>query len=185
MLLVLLRGENSRDISCAVVVRALIRCAINKYINAINIINIRDLRGGIMPTCFPDPRILHLPLINSVYQVLLIVFAYIYFVLVYGPRFMKDRPPYSLKTFIKLYNLVQITANVWLVCNVFGAGLLSRKLFCPVECDYTNSPTGMKVTTHAFSGKRTLFGKKCVPAVHKCGSERRRGARAFSFKRHV
>ncbi|EFN68090.1 hypothetical protein EAG_00269, partial [Camponotus floridanus] len=38
-------------------------------------------------------------LVESFYYVPLIIFAYLYFVLRCGPRFMKDRQPYSLKTF--------------------------------------------------------------------------------------
>lgn len=93
---------------------------------------------------FSDPRVVDLPLISSSYQVPLIIFAYLYFVLDCGPRFMKNRPPYSLKTFIKLYNIVQILANVWLIYDVIDAGLLTSKLVCPV-LDYSYDYIPMRV----------------------------------------
>lgn len=93
---------------------------------------------------FSDPRVVDLPLISSSYQVPLIIFAYLYFVLGCGPRFMKNRPPYSLKTFIKLYNIVQILANVWLIYDVIDAGLLTLKFVCPV-LDYSYDYIPMRV----------------------------------------
>ncbi|XP_039307523.1 elongation of very long chain fatty acids protein AAEL008004 isoform X1 [Solenopsis invicta] len=78
-----------------------------------------------------DPRIIDLPLVASSYQVPLIIFAYLYFVLGCGPKFMKNRPPYKLKTFIQLYNIIQILANVWQIYDIIEAGLFSIKLICP------------------------------------------------------
>ncbi|XP_039307526.1 elongation of very long chain fatty acids protein AAEL008004 isoform X2 [Solenopsis invicta] len=70
-----------------------------------------------------DPRIIDLPLVASSYQVPLIIFAYLYFVLGCGPKFMKNRPPYKLKTFIQLYNIIQILANVWQIYDIIEAGI--------------------------------------------------------------
>lgn len=83
-----------------------------------------------------------MPLIRSSYQVPLIIIAYLYFVLSCGPRFMKNRRPYSLKTFIKLYNIIQIIGNAWLVYDHIDAGLFTNSgLICPLildySCDYT------------------------------------------------
>lgn len=47
---------------------------------------------------------------------------YLLVVLYWGPRFMKDRRPYSLKTFIKIYNFCQIMANAWLVQRHLAIG---------------------------------------------------------------
>jgi len=92
-----------------------------------------------------DPRVADLPLIASSYHVPLIIFGYLYFVLGCGPRFMKNRPPYSLKTFIKLYNVVQIVANAWLIYDHIDAGLFSSKLICPV-LDYSYDYIPMRLT---------------------------------------
>ncbi|XP_018310182.1 elongation of very long chain fatty acids protein AAEL008004 [Mycetomoellerius zeteki] len=92
-----------------------------------------------------DPRVADLPLIASFYQVPFIIFAYLYFVLSYGPRFMKNRPPYSLKKFIKLYNIVQILINAWLIYDYLDSGLFSIKLMCPT-LDYSYNYIPMRIT---------------------------------------
>jgi len=96
-----------------------------------------------------DSRVADLPLIESSYQVPLIIFAYLYFVLVCGPRFMKNRPPYLLNTFMKLYNIVQIVINVWLIYDLFDAGLFSTKLVCPVF-DYSYDYFPMRLVKSAW-----------------------------------
>ncbi|XP_011634277.1 elongation of very long chain fatty acids protein 1-like isoform X2 [Pogonomyrmex barbatus] len=84
-----------------------------------------------------DPRVADLLFVASSYQVPLIIFAYLYFVLVCGPRFMKNKSPYSLETFMKLYNIVQIVGNGWLLYDCINVGLFSCKLICPVF-DYSS-----------------------------------------------
>ncbi|KAG7208152.1 hypothetical protein KM043_009719 [Ampulex compressa] len=58
-----------------------------------------------------DPKMQAMTLYGSIFWVPIIVFSYLYFTLGCGPRFMKDRKPYSLKTFIMYYNIFQIVAN--------------------------------------------------------------------------
>ncbi|XP_011705066.1 PREDICTED: elongation of very long chain fatty acids protein AAEL008004-like [Wasmannia auropunctata] len=99
-----------------------------------------------------DQRVVDLPLVASSYQVPLIIFAYLYFVFICGPRFMKNRPPYSLKTFIKVYNVVQILGNAWLIYDHID-GVLSSKLVCPV-LDYTHDYNSMRVRIYM---KATFF----------------------------
>lgn len=91
-----------------------------------------------------DPRVVDLPLVGSSYQVLFLTIAYLYFVTSYGPQFMKNRSPYSLKTFIKLYNIVQIFGNIWVVYDAIDAGVFTLKLVCPV-IDYSNDYIPMRV----------------------------------------
>nr|XP_050864808.1 elongation of very long chain fatty acids protein F-like isoform X2 [Vespula vulgaris] len=54
-----------------------------------------------------DPRVKDWVLSNPS-VVISILFSYLYFVLVCGPRFMKNRQPYSLKTFIRCYDIFQM-----------------------------------------------------------------------------
>ncbi|KAM0737184.1 Very long chain fatty acid elongase 4 [Formica fusca] len=98
-----------------------------------------------------DPRVVDLPLIQSSYHVPLIIFAYLYFVLRCGPRFMKNRGPYSLKTFMKLYNIIQIVANAWLVYDHIDAGLFTNsKLICPSVLDYSYDYTPMRLSRSTY-----------------------------------
>ncbi|XP_029158272.1 elongation of very long chain fatty acids protein AAEL008004-like [Nylanderia fulva] len=98
-----------------------------------------------------DPRGDNLPLVKSSYQVPLLIVAYLYLVFIYGPRFMKNRQPYSLKTFIKWYNIIQIVGNAWLVYDHIDAGLFSNsKLICPVILDYSYNDTPMRLVKCAW-----------------------------------
>lgn len=47
-------------------------------------------------------------LMNSVWMPVSITAFYLYFVLAFGPRVMRNRPPMQLDTVIKLYNIMQI-----------------------------------------------------------------------------
>ncbi|KAG7208154.1 hypothetical protein KM043_009721 [Ampulex compressa] len=58
-----------------------------------------------------DPTMCTMTLFRSPFWVPILVFSYLYFTLGCGPRFMKDREPYSLKTFIRYYDIFQIVAN--------------------------------------------------------------------------
>jgi len=62
---------------------------------------------------FEDPRVDHFPLISShhVPLVIGIIAAYFYFVLSFGPKFMKDRKPFKLDSFIIAFNVFQVLAN--------------------------------------------------------------------------
>ncbi|XP_072744132.1 very long chain fatty acid elongase AAEL008004-like isoform X3 [Anoplolepis gracilipes] len=64
-------------------------------------------------------------LISSPFPLILIIFGYLYFILYAGPRYMQNRPPYKLKTFIMLYNLIQILANIWMVKEHISFGWFS------------------------------------------------------------
>ncbi|XP_070160174.1 very long chain fatty acid elongase 7-like [Polyergus mexicanus] len=95
-----------------------------------------------------DPRVADFPLIQSSYHVPLIIFAYLYFILGCGPRFMKNRRPYSMKTFIKLYNIFQIVANAWLIYESIDIGLFTNlNIMCPIVFDFSYDYIPMRVCT--------------------------------------
>lgn len=43
-----------------------------------------------------------------------IIIAYVYFVHIWGQKYMKSRPAYDLSGIIKIYNLVQIVINLFI-----------------------------------------------------------------------
>ncbi|KAL0132098.1 hypothetical protein PUN28_000104 [Cardiocondyla obscurior] len=53
---------------------------------------------------------------------MLITLGYLYFVLYAGPRYMKNRPPYNLRNFVLIYDIIQILVNAWFVKEHFTAG---------------------------------------------------------------
>ncbi|RLU23799.1 hypothetical protein DMN91_004007 [Ooceraea biroi] len=68
-------------------------------------------------TEFMDPRTIKWILISSPMPVTCIVLVYLYIIYLAGPKFMKNRQPYSLKMFIQCYNVLQVILNFWLVFN--------------------------------------------------------------------
>ncbi|XP_018316191.1 elongation of very long chain fatty acids protein AAEL008004 [Mycetomoellerius zeteki] len=84
------------------------------------------------------------PFISSPYPLMLITFGYMYFVLYAGPRFMKDRSPYELKTFILIYDVIQILANLWFVQQHLSYGWFSEfTIICTTS--NSNSPNAIKL----------------------------------------
>ncbi|XP_034188116.2 very long chain fatty acid elongase 1-like [Osmia lignaria lignaria] len=102
-----------------------------------------------------DPRASQLPLLESPIIIPAILFFYLYFVLKCGPKFMKDRTPYDLKTFIMWYNIFQITSNAIIVQQFISAGWFTEMtVFCE-PADYSNSPKSMKVVHTLWLGLLT------------------------------
>lgn len=56
----------------------------------------------------PDPRVKGWPLMGSAVPVLTILSMYLYFVKVWGPRMMKDRPPFQIEKLIIGYNVIMV-----------------------------------------------------------------------------
>ncbi|KAL6265318.1 hypothetical protein P5V15_002098 [Pogonomyrmex californicus] len=79
-----------------------------------------------------DAQVMQWPLVPSSVPVISISIVYLYIIYFAGPRFMKDRKPYSLKTFIQCYNIFQVIANFWLVYNtvIFGKPFSAIWRFC-------------------------------------------------------
>lgn len=73
---------------------------------------------GIASYFFSDPRTAKWLLMSSPGPLLTILATYWYFCISAGPRYMKDRKPYNLKTVIQIYNAVQVLLSVYLVWEV-------------------------------------------------------------------
>ncbi|XP_028048381.1 elongation of very long chain fatty acids protein 1 [Monomorium pharaonis] len=71
---------------------------------------------------FTDAQIIKWPFLSSPIPIIFISLVYIYIVYFIGPQFMRNRQPYSLKTFMQCYNFFQIIANSWLVFNIVTTG---------------------------------------------------------------
>ncbi|XP_037952775.1 elongation of very long chain fatty acids protein AAEL008004 [Teleopsis dalmanni] len=54
-------------------------------------------------------------LIKSPVPILTIIICYLYFVLNWGPRFMKDRKPFKLEKTLMVYNFFQVLLSIWMV----------------------------------------------------------------------
>ncbi|XP_012054912.1 PREDICTED: elongation of very long chain fatty acids protein 1-like [Atta cephalotes] len=71
-------------------------------------------------------------LISAPIPVFFISIVYLYIVYIAGPQLMKNKQPYSLKTFIQCYNFFQIITNAWLVFNMmtYGKPITAIWRFC-------------------------------------------------------
>lgn len=72
----------------------------------------------ISPIVISDERVEHLPFIGSPLPIVGLIIFYVYFVTEWGPKLMKDRKAFDLKGVIKIYNLIQIFANLYIGFNV-------------------------------------------------------------------
>ncbi|KAH8288688.1 hypothetical protein KR054_007942 [Drosophila jambulina] len=84
------------------------------------------------------------PLMGSPWPPMMIVAAYLFFVLRAGKKMMKDREPFDMRGAIKIYNIVQIVYNsVLLLCGsyfffvlrVYDIGCIHR---LPLDHEYKN-----------------------------------------------
>uniref|UniRef100_A0A1B6KUK3 Elongation of very long chain fatty acids protein n=1 Tax=Graphocephala atropunctata TaxID=36148 RepID=A0A1B6KUK3_9HEMI len=58
-------------------------------------------------------------LVSTPYPTIAILLVYLFFVLKLGPDFMKHRRPYELKTVMRIYNIIQVLYNGYLIHAVF------------------------------------------------------------------
>lgn len=65
-----------------------------------------------------DPRIKEYWLMDSPWPVVIILTAYLYFVLNAGPKFMKYRGPLKIDRIVMVYNVVQVLCSAYLVKEV-------------------------------------------------------------------
>lgn len=86
---------------------------------------------------YGDSRLSKLPLLNSgPWHVLTLTGLYLYFVKVWGPRYMKNREPYNLRTVMIVHNTFLVLLNgigliIALAGTNFGAITLECKQFNP------------------------------------------------------
>lgn len=66
-------------------------------------------------------------MMNSFWPTLILVMAYVYIVKIWGPRFMQDRKPYNISTFLVYYNAFQVALSAY----IFGT--VSQQKMCHLE----------------------------------------------------
>lgn len=60
-----------------------------------------------------DARSANWPLMGSPFPILTIIFTYIYFVKVMGPKFMKEKRPYQIEPLIIGYNILMVALSAF------------------------------------------------------------------------
>ncbi|KAJ8668996.1 hypothetical protein QAD02_000255, partial [Eretmocerus hayati] len=71
--------------------------------------------------------------------------AYLFFVLKWGPRYMKNRKPYSLKTFLFCYNVFQIVSNAYIAYTFFNSGWSTEYTLGCEPARYTSRPIDVRM----------------------------------------
>lgn len=92
-----------------------------------------------------DKRAMHLPLVSSNVTVPMILVLYLYVIVYLGPKFMKNRQPWSLKTFIRVYNVFQIISNAILVYKFYKVGWFHEIWFYCIPPTYDTDPKSMEI----------------------------------------
>lgn len=98
----------------------------------------------------PDPRTSNWFLMGSSLTSLIFAILYILFSTVWGPRYMKDKEPYSLKSFIQLYNCIQIVFSAWMFYEIGMSGWFFDYSYTCQPCDYSMNPKAVRMTVVAW-----------------------------------
>ncbi|XP_034241940.1 elongation of very long chain fatty acids protein 7-like [Thrips palmi] len=97
-----------------------------------------------------DPRSCNLPLATNPLHLAAILGVYLYFVLSLGPRLMKNRPPFELRTIMLVYNGVQV---VW--CGYLFYECI--RLAWGWKYSYICEPLSMEMEPYDFEVARTVW----------------------------
>ncbi|XP_040576929.1 very long chain fatty acid elongase 4 isoform X2 [Lepeophtheirus salmonis] len=93
-----------------------------------------------------DPRVQDWPLMSSPRITLIIAFLYLA-ICYFGPKWMSNKKPWSINSFVLLYNLLITTLNVYIGAELF---LTSTQLTYNWECepvDYSNDPKAIRIAS--------------------------------------
>jgi len=95
-----------------------------------------------------DKRMDGLPGLSSPLPTLLICLTYVYIVKVAGPRFMKHREPYNIRTFLIVYNACQVGISAYIFYWLLQGGwIIGDYSFVCQPVDYSDSREA-KIMTH-------------------------------------
>ncbi|KAJ9598711.1 hypothetical protein L9F63_010597 [Diploptera punctata] len=86
-------------------------------------------------------------LMRSIWFPVTISVVYVYFVRVWGPRFMKNREPYKLDWFIIIYNLLQIVWCLLLFIRGYTLKWGTKYSLIGEPVDYSNDPEAVIIAS--------------------------------------
>jgi len=82
-------------------------------------------------------------MMNSFWPTLILVMAYVYIVKIWGPRFMQDRKPYNISTFLVYYNAFQVALSAYIFGTLLRGGWWGDYSFRCQPVDYSNHPKSL------------------------------------------
>ncbi|KAF5298124.1 hypothetical protein FQA39_LY02548 [Lamprigera yunnana] len=102
-------------------------------------------------THLADPRTNYWPLIEHPWPGITILGAYLYFVLSWGPNFMKNRKPLELKHTLILYNLFQVIISAYLFIEGMEGAWLYRYSWKCEPVDWSTTPHALRVARGVYT----------------------------------
>lgn len=84
------------------------------------------------PSAETDTRLVGYALTGSPIPIILLVVAYVYYVTVWGPKWMEKRPAFDLQGVIQIYNGIQICTNLFI--GVYVSSTSTIALFANIFC---------------------------------------------------
>ncbi|XP_046733764.1 elongation of very long chain fatty acids protein 7-like [Diprion similis] len=96
-----------------------------------------------------DPRTAEWFLMSGPEPVIIIVAMYLYFCTSAGPRFMRDKPPYTLRKAMILHNLIQVFFNIYLFREGLMGGWLYEYSYSCQPIVYSKSPSALRIARAA------------------------------------
>ncbi|XP_043470914.1 elongation of very long chain fatty acids protein 4-like [Leptopilina heterotoma] len=96
-----------------------------------------------------DPRVTNWFLMGSPWPIAIILLSYIIFIFHLGPRLMKNRAAFELKTFIRFYNIFQIIANAYIIREILVVHPDATALRCD-EGDYSMNPDAVRLAKACY-----------------------------------
>ncbi|XP_025418438.1 elongation of very long chain fatty acids protein AAEL008004-like [Sipha flava] len=90
---------------------------------------------------YGDPRTNDWPMVQGITTTLACVLVYLYIVLYLGPKFMENRKPFKILSIIKIYNLIQLVACIYIFYMILISGWTTKySLGCePVDFNAPHS----------------------------------------------
>jgi len=85
-------------------------------------------------------------MLDSFWPTLLLVAAYLFIVKIWGPRFMENRPPYNINTFLIYYNACQVVFSAYIFVQFFRGGWGGDYSFRCQPVDFSQSPKALLVS---------------------------------------
>lgn len=98
-----------------------------------------------------DHRVQGSWLMSNPYPTVAVSLAYLYFVKVFGPKFMSDRQPYSLKSVLIAYNFGLVLLNLWIFIDGGRFGWFGHYSWTCATCDKTDSRENLGVSLRFLS----------------------------------
>lgn len=97
-----------------------------------------------------DPRVDGWLGMASLWPTIAICTAYVYIVKVAGPRFMKDREPFQIKSILLVYNFSQTLFSLWMFMEGWGFYMSGNYSWHCEPVDYSDSPVAKRALNLAW-----------------------------------